>query len=304
MNVYIVLIVFLVLLAFLFKKLKLVYKFYISPCYYNKPIKQQDFPQQFIEVNLEQYYNQIKTIAKINFNVNTIETILYESKSYPILSITSKQKQFLNTQKLLIFAGVHGNETGGVLAIIELLKHFNNNVNKYQNWDVKIVTAVNPVGVEKMSRYNECGCDVNRRISTSIQKGVVLQRKIVNSFNPNIVVSFHEAPSDGFLIHSNQFLKHSLLISVLNDLEEKGIQLSVKDYFGRKLKLKGNSKISGVLKLFNKIFKVDALGDYVTEKGIIEITTESSWNTKDNLQRVQSHVFLIASLLDHFKAEA
>ena len=45
---------------------------------------------------------------------------------------------------------------------------------------------------------------------------------------------------------------------------------------------------------------MQALGDYVSDKGIMEITTESGWKSTDRFQRVNSHMFLILSLVDNY----
>lgn len=296
---YIFLFIFIGLLIAFFPKLKLVYKYYISPCYYNGPVKQQDFEQVFLPVNLDAYYQNIQLLAHPDFSIDTLETITHKSIDYPILSLSSKNTNN-SKNKMLILAGVHGNESAGVLAIPELLKQYNKSPKRFANWNLKIVTPINPVGVQKMSRHNECGCDLNRKIKSSNQKGIVLQRNLVDTFEPNVIISMHEAPSSGFLIHSNELLKDELLVKILEDSKNQGIQLASKDYFGRNLQIEGNSKISGVLKLFNRLFRVQALGDYVTPKGIVEITTESDWNTSDQVQRVQSHVFSILSAVDHF----
>ena len=295
------LIVFIGAFLFFLPKLKLIYRYYINPCYYDTPIKQQDFPQEFIEVNLDAYYSEIVTLAEPNFKVDTLETIQYKEKSYPILSLAKKETNTTMDKRLLIVSGVHGNESGGTLAVLELLKEYHKNPNRFDGWDVQILTPVNPAGTIEMSRYNECGCDLNRKIKSSKQKGIVVQKNLVDSFKPNVIVGMHEAPSAGFLIHSNQYLKEELLLKLLKDTEGQGIALATKDYLGRDLAIAGNSKIEGFLKFLNGLLQVQALGDYASEKEIIEITTESGWNSKDKFQRVNSHAFLILSLIDNYE---
>jgi len=283
-------------------KIKLANKYYLSPCYYDSPVKQSDFPQIFFEINLPDYYQQIKTLSTAHFQLDTVETVEYKNEAYPVLEISKKNKSDKQAQKkLLVLAGVHGNESAGTLAILELLKNYNNNPPKYKGWDLKIVAPVNPAGTIEMSRYNECGCDLNRRVKSSSQKGIVMQRKIIDSFNPDVIVTMHEAPSENFLIHSNKHLKDPLLFQLLEDTQEKGIVLSTEDYFGRELKVAGNSKINGGLKFLKNIARVQALGDYASKRGMIEITTESGWNSQDTFQRVNSHVFVISSLVDHYQ---
>lgn len=283
--------------------IKLANKYYLSPCYYDSPVKQSDFPQVFFEIDLSDYYHQIKTLSSEYFRVDTIETIHYKNQDYPILEITKRLESNKETQKkLLVLAGVHGNESAGTLAILELLKNYNINPSKYNEWDLKIISPVNPAGTVEMSRYNECGCDLNRKVKKSTQKGIVLQRTIIDSFNPDVIVTLHEAPQANFLIHSNKLLDDELLFQILNDTENNGIVLSTEDYFGKKLKVAGNSKIKGGLKFLKKLVQVQALGgDYLAKKGIVEITTESGWNSQDTFQRVNSHVFVISSLVDNYK---
>jgi len=77
--------------------------------------------------------------------------------------------------------------------------------------------------------------------------------------------------------------------------------LSKEDYFGRKLKVHGNSKLKWHLKLLKKISGIQTLGDYADDNDIIEITTESGWNSHDTFQRVNSHVFVISSFVDNYE---
>ena len=137
-----------------------------------------------------------------------------------------------------------------------------------------------------MSRYNECGCDLNRKVKKSSQKGIVLQREIIDTFHPTAIITLHEAPSPNFLIHSNKYLENELLFKILKDTKSMGITLATEDYLGQQLKVPGNSKIKGPLKFLKKLVQVQALGDYAAKRGIIEITTESGWNSQDTCQRV------------------
>lgn len=282
-------------------KIKLVYKYYLSPCYHKYPIKQYDFPQFFLEVNLKEYYHKLTTLATPHFKTDTLETIHYNYKSYPILGLTQKATQnHTSKHKLLIMAGVHGNESSGTLAVLELLQYFNTHPNILRNWELKIVSPLNPVGTLEMSRYNQHGCDLNRKIETSQQKEIALQRNVINKFKPHLIISFHEAPSSGFFIHSNKLLPNNLLNQLLTEVESKGIRLATTDYFGRELKTPGNSKINGLFRIFKNVVQVQDLEDYITPKGIIEITTESGWNTNDRFQRINSHVFVVLSMLHNY----
>jgi len=166
-------------------------------------------------------------------------------------------------------------------------------------WNIAILSPVNPVGLIERSRYDQDGCDLNRKIRSSSQHGIVVQRTQIEAFRPDFVVSMHEAPSEGFLIHPGPHLGESLAQTILTDLESQGITLATIDYLGRNLQSKGQSKVSGLLKIAKHLVRVESLGDYLADKGIIEITTESGWNNADTFQRVNSHVLLIRSVVSN-----
>jgi len=291
--------ILLILIVFNWSKLKLVYRYYLAPCYYNYPVKQSDFPQVFLEVDLQEYYQELQKLANPYFKIDTVAKISYNKQEFPILQLSNKES--LNPRKLLILAGVHGNESGGTLAVLGLLKEYHKNPSRFNDWYLRIVTPVNPAGTVAMSRYNECGCDLNRKVKTSSQKGIVIQRQIVDAFKPDAIISMHEAPSSDFLIHSNEYLEDDLLFQILKETENQGVSLAKKDYLGQNLEIAGNSKIKGHLKFFKNIMQVQAIGDYASEREIIDITTESGWNSQDSIQRINSHVYSILSFVDNFR---
>jgi len=287
-----------------YSKLKLGYKYYIAPRNPKGPEKQSDFPQVFLAVNLATYYENLKVIAQKYFHIHILDTVTYKNNTYPIYELTKIQHTTNNQEsekKVLLLAGVHGNETGGILAVIEFLKEFNKNPSRFHDWSIKIVTPINPVGSTEMSRYNEYGYDLNRNIKNSSQTGAVLQRSVIDTYQPDALINLHESPSSGFFMHSNDLLEDTLLFKILKDIEDQGIMLATKDYLGQRLHTPGNSKIKGYLKFLKNLFKVQALGDYAMDRGIIDITTESGWNAEDIFQRVNSHVLVICSFLDHYQ---
>jgi len=206
-------------------KIKQAKKYYLTPCYYDKPVKQTEFPQFYIEVDLDKYYSEVRSLSSQHFSVNVVERVRYKGRDLPILELnTINSPTASNAKKLLILAGVHGNESAGTLAILELLRMYNSNPHRFDGYSIKIVTPINPAGTIEMSRHNECGCDLNRKFSTSSQKGIVLQRKIIDAFDPDAIISLHEAPSADFLIHSNKHLSDELLIQILDDIKTSGVR--------------------------------------------------------------------------------
>jgi len=250
-------------------QLRLVNRYYLNPCYYDEPVKQQDFPQVFLDI--EKYYSDIGAYASPLIKIDTLDYISYKGAQYPILEVKIGSQSA--PKRLLILAGVHGNESGGTLAIIKFLEDILADPSKYEEWDVKIITPLNPAGTITMSRYNEHGCDLNRKVESSTQKGIVVQRDIIASFEPEIVVTLHEAPCEGFLIHPGKYLSSDLVEKLLNDVTAKGIVLSTEDYLGRELPTPGVSAVKGGLKFLKNMARVETLGDYLLQKvaGILMI---------------------------------
>lgn len=280
----------------IYTKFKLAQKYYFQPCYYDTPTRQNDFPQQFIDVNLNTYVSNLD-IHK-SFSVQNIKNIKYEQHQLPILKIDNQNTAA--PKKLLIMSGVHGNETGGVLAIPKLLDRLENNPLLHQSWHILILTPINPIGVIFQSRQNENGCDLNRNFLESKEPGVEIQRQVIDAFQPNIILSLHESPAHGFLVHPNKYTTPALVNTLLKHTENQGIELSTKDYWGRKLTKKGSSRVNGLLQFLAWLINIQSMESYVEALKIPVITTESGWRSTELYQRVDSHVHFIEGVLLHY----
>ncbi len=278
----------------LIDRLTLGYKYYIAPCYHGEPVKQEDFPQHFIDVDLSLYREELMSFH--TFQTYTLDIVEHQEHILPIMRMVWQGEK--HHKKLLIFAGVHGNETGGLLAIPKLLTDIQHFSERYEQWEIRIITPVNPIGVLYQSRYNENGCDLNRKMFRSTQKGIVIQRNEIDEFDPDFIVTLHEAPSEGFLIHPSIHVSQPLIDKVLQDVSQQGVNLSIKDYWGRELPQHGCSRVSGMMRRLGNILRVESLDDWVEDREIPVITTESCWNSEDQFQRVDSHVYAVQSVID------
>ena len=272
------------------------YRFYLVTCYYGAPVQQTEFPQVFLDIDFEDYnasLNRHSDIAAISI----AETISYQGQDLPIRRLKLSGG---DDRRLLILAGVHGNEAGGTLAIPELLDAIKADRSLIDGWTIEFLTPVNPVGLIERSRYNQNGCDLNRKVASMDEPGIQLQRQTVDGFKPDIAISLHEAPITGFLIHPGPHLDDDYLAALLAALETQSVQLATDDYLGRRLETPGRSRVSGVLKTLKHLVQVQSLGDYLAERDIVEITTETGWNNEDPKQRITPHVALIIEVLRTF----
>lgn len=107
-----------------------------------------------------------------------------------------------STKKVLLLAGMHGNETGGVHTLRAL-----RDGNPITGADIWVVPVVNPDGVAKRRRQNARGVDLNRNFSTGWAKAGGATRSgskafsepetrairdLADTIKPTYTISFHQ----------------------------------------------------------------------------------------------------------------
>ncbi len=200
----------------------------------------------------------------------------------------------------MIFAGVHGNESAGVLAVPKLLEEIKNNPTFYANWDIRIITPLNPVGVDYLSRYDSRGYDLNRDFRNFKTLGAKIQRDAIDIFKPDVVISFHEGPQQGFFAILTKNISRVVANSITHNILDNDLQLAKNYPYGLKLINDGIMRQGSFFFLIAKVFYVRSLGFYLQKKGIPIITTESSWEDKNIEKRIKSHIVVVNSVIDNF----
>jgi hypothetical protein len=225
------------------------------------------------------------------FAVSTLEQLRYRDETYPMLEVRAPKA---GAPRLLVLAGVHGNEHAGLLAVPAMLDRWQHAV------DLTIVTPVNPVGAAHLSRYNGDGYDINRDF---VRFDTVEARVVRDAFDrtlPHFAVSLHEGPQDATFLFANPRVDRALALRLLAALEQRGTTLAARDYFGRALRPPGYAPIQGIgyglSWLWAKTLGMMATGMYADGRSIPELTIESSWRAKDPAERVRAHVELVLAL--------
>lgn len=230
------------------------------------------------------------------FDVTTIAEVQYLDEPYPILEARSRTST--PRRRLLVLAGVHGNEHAGLLAVPPILDRFD----AASDVALSIVTPVNPVGAAHLSRYNGEGYDINRDFVRFFTPEARAVREVIERFEPDFIVSLHEGPQDATFMFANRRVDRALALRLLERIEARGSTLAERDYFGRRLVPPGYSPIGAIAFslhwLWARTLSMMATGMYADERGIPEITLESGWRLPDREARVRAHVELIGALLD------
>lgn len=280
----------------LINNLKLFLKYYLKAESHGSPIQEKSMNLVLPEFNIQTFYKNLLSYSNffkitVNFEVN------YKDKLYPIYSLDfCKLKP---AKKLLIFSGVHGNEIVSALATIDLLREISKNQELYSDWSIKIITPINPVGLYNISRYNGQGFDINRDFKYFLTKEAALQKDIIQNFKPDIVVSLHEGPQNGFLFITTKLVKNTLKELILNDLRQNNIKLAEKSIIKLPMFTKGNMNEGRFITTIKRILRINTLGTLTNQLGIPLITTESSWSSNNIEERRMAHVVVIKSVINN-----
>lgn len=272
------------------KPLRLLRKYFLDRQPATGPVKQSDFAMHLESVDLGKYK---KALLAYGCEHRVLAAVEYQRKSYEILQLEIPSPEA--TKRLLIFAGVHGNEFAAMLAVADILEDIQQHKEVYKHWNIRIITPINPVGVAHQSRYNETGNDINRDFKDFKTTGARLQKEAIETFQPDVIISLHEGPQRGFFVIAERSTHRAWQEYVINALQREDVRLAAKSFLGMKLAQGWWSKPRIVYAL-QKLFGIYTLGRFAHERNIPLLTTESSWASKDVAVRKRAHVVTVRAV--------
>ena len=101
------------------------------------------------------------------------------------------------SKKILIWTQMHGNESTGTKAVIDLINYLYKSKDKIRlqiltNATIKIIPLLNPDGAEYYTRYNANSIDLNRdAVNKDATESKVL-RKVLDDFKPHFCFNLHD----------------------------------------------------------------------------------------------------------------
>lgn len=111
--------------------------------------------------NKDRYFSLIRKIYLLQnqFNFKIIKTgEVFFHVTYPIFKIEFGE----GNKKILIFAGIHGDEPAGPKTVLKLISRMCKNKKFLENFSFTIFPCDNPSGYAKNKRKNSDGLDLNR----------------------------------------------------------------------------------------------------------------------------------------------
>jgi len=113
--------------------------------------------------NPESITDRLRTAVDISeaLNMTIIGKVRYDTLEIPVwlIRLTGGTS---NGPKILLTAGVHGNEPAGVESAVRLVERWAQTPHHFKTGTIDIIPMVNPWGWSHAIRFNQQGIDVNR----------------------------------------------------------------------------------------------------------------------------------------------
>ena len=272
---------------------------YLSRCPVDGPEPTSDLGIRLIPIDLAAYYAELAGYAG-DFEVVELARIPDPTDAdlaeYPILALRTPDRGA--TKRMLIVAGIHGNEAAGLLAVPRILDLLAEQRPEHANWAVTILTPANPVGVVHGSRYNEQGCDINRDFQDSRTPEAQILQDLIASDPPDLIVSLHEGAQDGFMLVVTSKGSAESGQAVVQAVRKAEIPIALTHFLGFPLGTPGLSKEGRFYDVLKTVTRHYTLGLHASRNGIGVYTTESDWTASDLEQRIRPHLIAVQSLLE------
>ncbi|HZO12912.1 MAG TPA: DUF2817 domain-containing protein [Polyangiaceae bacterium] len=274
-------------------------KYHLKRRVYDYPAPETELGIVLLDYDADAYRDKLMSYRD-RFAIDTLEEVRYRDRSYPIHRITTGHDGA--GRRLLVLAGVHGNERAGLLAVPHLLDHLDAHRERFRGVEIVIVTPVNPVGAAAGSRYNADGFDINRDFSRFDTPEARAVRHAFAEARPHFMVALHEGPHEGTFLFANRLVARDRAEGVLAALAAEGVALAPEDYFGRSLEPPGYAPMTRTMwalsVLWERTLGMMATGMWAERQRVPEITLESSWRHAEAHGRVTAHVVLVRAIAE------
>jgi hypothetical protein len=249
---------------------------------------------KLLPIDLERHYEEMRRLPG-PFRVTELGRVAFEEAEYPVMAIHRDGAQA--TRRMLVVAGIHGNETAGLHAIPRIVDRIAGGGQGYETWNLTIITPANPVGVVNGSRYNGDGCDINRDFDASKTFEARLIRNAIERWPPDLIVSLHEGPQNGFMLIVTSAGSSALGAHVVGSVAEAKIGLAQGHFAGFSLGQPGLSVEGAGTDFLKWLVRLHTLGRYAAKRRIGTYTAESDWSSSDFEERIRAQVVAVDALL-------
>jgi hypothetical protein len=257
-------------------------------------------------LNVENVFKKIHEWQKIKFKEEILVTKIGISEGEDIFRLDLPSKN-PTAKRVLMTAGLHGNEPFGVTALLEFIDKTMNDLNLRNEFEFVFFPMINPKALKNSTRLTSEGIDLNRTFTRSNQNP--LSKAIMNSLQNEkfaMAIDLHGSIiREGFFIiravESNESLAQAALKNVPDELIFKSkdsiypeIITSVKDPMKAAYELSG----PGIATSFNK----GTLKDYFSTELNIKNSFTFEYPGQINVfERQNEYVKIIQNIVNELK---
>ena len=128
-------------------------------------------------------------------------TVECAGESFPVIALSRRHSSY--ARRLLLTAGIHGDEPAGPHAVLTLLRELPNDWPELAPFHLEIVPLINPTGFDRRMRANWQGIDLNRTFGSPRPPAEI--RALMDDYRrrrADLSVDFHEdVDTPGFYMY-------------------------------------------------------------------------------------------------------
>jgi murein peptide amidase A len=247
------------------------------------------------------YFSEVQEKIEAIGKQMDVSLIAYVGSSrqikYPIYCVNTKNR---GARRVLLSAGIHGDEPAGVYALIEFLHERIHDYTKDINFS--IFPCLNPWGFERDLRFNVNGTDINRCfVRNTSRTATILKKHIAVRSGYSFAITLHEDNTSmkddkfpnpqGFYLYETPLNGQHLGLALARKLRERGVELC------RDREIYGEQNQEGVVINASNDGEFEGFLQLHT-KDVLAIETPTCWTLE---RRVQSQIEAICTALELIK---
>ena len=271
-------------------KLRQFDRFFLSECAEDGPNPEEEFDIALPPVDLLDYLERLRDAAG-GFSLRTIAEVPYRDGLWPIY--LASQRELNVGKRLLVVAGVHGNEVAAALAAPSILSDVRAHPEVYGGLNFYLIAPANPIGLIHGARYNAQGCDINRDFSSFGTVEARAIREVIDETRPDLILSLHEGPHDGFFVIATRSTPSLFAEAIAAELQSSGIELATHSNLGSRLSAPGVMEEGWFITGAKTVFRIASLGAYAHQSSTPFLTTEGPWGESDIDYRVRAQILAV-----------
>ncbi len=266
------------------------WRFFFTHCPADGPVRESELEIHLEPVDLTTYYRDLRSASE-GLSVRELALVSANGATFPIYQIGPLGRS--PSHRILVVAGVHGNEVAASLAAPRILRDAREQPALYDGCELHLIAPANPVGLANQSRYQANGCDVNRDFGAFRTPEAQAVRAAFERLAPTLVVALHEGPQDGFYVIATRATPASIPEAVANSLRTAGVPLSSDTLLGTRLRDAGYEHEGRATTILKQLIRLESLGTYANGLGVGTLTTESPWTSRDLPSRIEAQVLAV-----------